>query len=114
VSLERVLRILESLGLARPDAEIYVYLAKEGPKKEEDLESSLKMARVQLYSSLKDLQSKGIVTSSIEESALFSAVAFERVLDLLIKANIEQACAIRETKEEILASWRTSLKREDT
>jgi sugar-specific transcriptional regulator TrmB len=114
MSLERVLRILENFGLARTDAEVYVYLAKKGPKSEKDLVNALKLAKQQLYSSLKNLQSKGIVTATVEKSALFSAVAFERVLELLVKANIEQAQSIKETKEDILASWRSMAKRDDT
>jgi sugar-specific transcriptional regulator TrmB len=114
MSLERVLRILENFGLARTDAEVYVYLAKRGPKNEKDLANALKLAQQQLYSSLKNLQNKGIITATVEKSALFSAVAFERVLELLVKANIEQAQSIKETKEDILASWRSMAKRDDT
>ncbi len=114
MSHERVLKILEGFGLTRTDAEVYVYLAKKGPKRETDLSSAFKLTEQQLYSSLKNLQSKGIVTASVEKSALFSAVAFERVLDLLVKANIEQAQAISETKEELLTRWRSVTKRCDT
>lgn len=114
MSLERVLRILENFGLARTDAEVYVYLAKKGPKRETDLSSVFRMTEQQLYSSLTNLQSKGMVTATVEKSALFSAVAFERVLELLVKANIEQAQAIKETKEELLINWRSMTKRDDT
>jgi len=114
VSFERVLRILENFGLARPDAEVYIYLAKKGPKREKDLISSLKLAKQQLCSSLKYLQGKGIVTATVKKSTLFSAVSFERALDILVKANIEQAQAISETRQEILSDWQTSLKYEDT
>jgi sugar-specific transcriptional regulator TrmB len=114
MSLERVLRILENFGLARTDAEVYVYLAKKGPKREKDLSNAFKLTEQQLYSSLKNLQSKGIVTATVEKSALFSAVAFERVLDLLVNANIEQAQAINETKDELLTRWRSVTKRDDT
>ena len=114
MSLERVLSILENFGLAKTDAEVYVYLAKKGPKRETDLSSAFKLNEQQLYSSLKNLQSKGIITATVEKSALFSAVAFERVLDLLVKANIEQAQAINETKEELLTRWRSVTKRNDT
>lgn len=114
MSLERVLKLLENYGLARTEAEIYIYLAKKGPKSEKDLANALKMAKQQLYSSLKNLQSKGMVTATVEKSALFSAVAFERVLDLLVKVNIEQAQAIKETKNELLTSWRSMSERDDT
>lgn len=106
MSLERVLRTLEGFGLKRMDAEVYVYLAKKGPQKGKDLADALKIRKQQLYPILKNLQETGIVTSNLEHPTLFSAVAFEKVLDLLVKANLEQAQAIKETKEELLSSWR--------
>ncbi len=114
MSLERVLKLLETFGLARADAEVYIYLAKKGPKSEQDLATSLKMKENQLCISLKSLQSRGIVTATIEQSALFSAVAFEKILELIVKANIEQAVAIKKTKQELLAGWRSNITREDT
>lgn len=114
MSLERVLKILENFGLARSDAEVYIYLAKKGPKREEDLSSAFKMTEQELYSALKNLQNKGIVTATVEQSALFSAIAFEKVLAIFVKANIEQACAVQEIKEELLTSWRSMIRRGDT
>ena len=112
--MERVLRILEGFGLAKTDAEVYVYLAKKGPKRETDLSSFFKMNNEQLYSSLSNLQSKGIVKATVEKSAIFSALTFERVLELFVKANIEQAHAISKTKEEILADWRAMTEQDGT
>jgi sugar-specific transcriptional regulator TrmB len=109
-----VLRTLESFGLKRVDAEVYVYLAKKGPQKEIDLADALKIRKRQLYSILKALQDKGIVTVSPEHPALFSALAFEKALDLLVEANVEQAKAVEAAKEELLSSWRDMNKRDNT
>ncbi len=114
MSLERVFKVLESFGLARQDAEIYVYLAKRGPKNERDLSDALKIARQQLSLSLKSLQTKGIVLSSKEQVGLFSAVAFEEVFDSLVRASIERADGIKKTREELIASWKSSIRREDS
>ncbi len=114
MSLERVLKLLETYGLERTDAEVYIYLAKKGPKREQDLADALKIADQQLSTSLKSLQSRGIVTASVEQYALFSAIAFEKVLDFIVKANIDQAVAIKKTKEELLAGWRSNIPHKDT
>jgi sugar-specific transcriptional regulator TrmB len=114
LSLERVLKTLEGLGLSRTDAEVYVYLAKKGPKNGRELADALQVTKQQLYPSLKNLRSKGVVTVSLERPALFSAVAFEKVVDLLIAIKVEQAKAIKETKKELLASWRSVNWREQT
>ena len=114
MSLERVLRTLESFGLKRVDAEVYIYLAKKGPQKGTDIAGALKIRKRQLYSILEALQDKGVVTVSSEHPALFSALAFEKVLDLLVEANVEQAKAIEAAKEELLSSWQDMNKRDNT
>ena len=114
MSLERVLRTLEGFGLSRADAEVYVYLAKQGPQKGVEIADALKIRKHILYLSLKSLQDKGIVTASSERPALFSAVAFKQALDLLVEANLEQAKAIKDIKEELLSSWRSTTKRANT
>ncbi len=97
---------LEEFGLSRADAEVYVYLAKQGPKKGGALANDLQVAKQQLYPILKNLKNKGVVTVSLERPALFSAVAFEKVIELLIAIKIEQAKAFEEIKKELMDSWR--------
>lgn len=109
-----MLKALESFGFAKMDAEVYVYLAKKGPLKGADIANALKIRKQQLYPILKNLQDKGVVTASPEPQLLFSALAFEKALELLVKANFEQAKAIKETKEELLSSWRDKAKRDNT
>ena len=101
-----MLRALEGLGLKRMDAEVYVYLAKKGPQKGLNVADSLKIRKQQLYSILKNLQTKGVVTTSSECPGLFSAVLFEKALEVLVEANMEQAKAIKESKEELFSNWR--------
>lgn len=114
MSLERVLKTIEAFGLSRIDAEVYVYLGKKGPKKGRELANALQVTKQQLYPSLKNLKNKGIVTASHERPALFSAVAFEKVVELLIAIKVEQAKAIKETKKGLLASWRSISWQEQT
>jgi sugar-specific transcriptional regulator TrmB len=101
------LETLECFGLSRMDAEVYVYLAKKGPKKGRELANALQVTKQQLYPSLKNLKNKGVVTASLERPALFSAVAFEKVVELLIAIKVEQAKAVKETKKELMDSWRS-------
>jgi sugar-specific transcriptional regulator TrmB len=107
LSLERVLKTLEGLGLSRVDAKMYVYLAKMGPQNASELAEALKITKQQLHPSIKNLRYKGIVAASSGQPPLFCAVAFEKALEILIKAKVEQAKAIKETKKELLSSWRS-------
>ncbi len=102
-----MLQTLVDLGFDLADAQVYVFLAKRGAQKASSVYQALKMNKQQLYPCLKKLQSKGIVTSSVEHPAKFSAIPFEQVLDLFIKAKMEEARSISQKKQEILANWQT-------
>jgi len=104
LSLERIIKALVDLGLSRSDAEVYVYLANKGPQKVVDLARALNITKQKMYTSLKNLQTKGLVS---KDRTIFSALPFEEALDLLIKMEKEQAQAMHESKEELLASWET-------
>src|SRR3990170_6793334 len=109
LSKEWMVKMLESLGLKHLDAEVYVYLAQNDPKKARDIAQALETYKRQLYRSLKNLQRKGMVSASQERPARFSAVSFDKVLDQFIKANREDAERIEENKEQILLTWRTEI-----
>ena len=105
MSLERILNALQGLGLSRWESEVYVYIAKAGPSKAEGLDARLRMTKQQLHSALKHLEEKGIVGSKPERVRLFSAVAFEELLNLFVRTNAEKAKAIKEARQELVRSW---------
>jgi len=100
MSLESVIKALSSLGLSRVDAEVYVHLAKKGPNKVAALARAMNINKHKIYTSLKTLQTKGLVS---KHRTMFSALPFEKALELLIKMEKEQAEAIHESKKELLA-----------
>ncbi len=105
MSLERILTALQELGLSRLESEVYVYLAKAGPSKVDELGARLRMTKQQLYPALAQLEKMGIVASKPEHARLFSAVAFEELLDLFMRVSAEKARAVKETKQELVKSW---------
>lgn len=107
MSLERVLKALTKLGLSQREAEVYVYLATNGPQKAENIAETLKLNKQHLCFTLESLQNKRIVNVTREYSAQFSALPFETTIDLLAEAKRKEAQRIEEHKEEILANWRS-------
>ena len=105
MSQEKVLQTLSDLGLTRLDTKVYIYLAKKGPQKGREISKALKVQKQQLYRSLKNLQKKAIVSATLERPARFSAVPFEKVLDLFIRAKLEEAHNIQIEKNKLLSSW---------
>ncbi len=102
-----MLKTLEDLGFSQSDSRVYIHLAKRGPQKAGDLAKSLKMGRQTLYFTIKNLQKKGLVVSTLQRPAKFSAVSFEKVLDLYVKNRLEEVQQIQSRKNEILSDWRT-------
>lgn len=106
MSLERVIKALVSLGLSQTDAEVYVHLATTGPATAKNIINGLTINKRQIYRSLKRLQNKGITIANDKRPSEFSAVPFEELLDLLIEVKKEQAQTLRESRKEVLSSWR--------
>jgi sugar-specific transcriptional regulator TrmB len=114
LSQEQVLKTLANIGFDEVDAQIYLYLAKKGMKKASDIYKSLKLTKQQFYPSIKRLQSKGILKSTIEHPARFSVLPFEKVLDTFIKAKFDEARVLEQNKKEILANWENLSIEDDT
>jgi sugar-specific transcriptional regulator TrmB len=114
LSQEQVLKTLANLGFDQIDAQVYVHLAKKGVQKASEICKAAKLTKQQLYPSLKRLQSKGIVNSTIEHPARFSALPFEKVLDIFIKAKVEEIQTLQQSKAEILSNWQNLKLKDDT
>jgi sugar-specific transcriptional regulator TrmB len=82
LSNEWMIRTLVNMGFTLNDAKIYVFLATEGPQKRKNIAIILNLRMHQVCSSLKELQKLQMVTSLTSHSVTFSAISFEKALDL--------------------------------
>jgi sugar-specific transcriptional regulator TrmB len=112
LSLKRVFKTLESLGLSQAEARIYVFLEKNGSHKDIDIAHALNLHWKEFVSNLKKLQDKKIVKASAKQTIELSAVPFEKAIDLLIQLKKEQAQSLQERKRELLSSWQNVTKKE--
>jgi sugar-specific transcriptional regulator TrmB len=102
--------MLAGLGLTEWDAKVYIFLAKKGPHGEMDLINTMKLTKQQLHISLRNLEAKGMVITSLEPLVQFSAISLERVIDQFMKARKEQAKALQASRKELLSNWRSMIK----
>jgi len=102
-----------SVGLSETDARVYVYLALKGPTEAGSIVDNLKMSRQQIYCSLKHLQDKRIVFVDSKNQGVFSALLFEKALELLIETEKEKTEILQETKKSILQDLKTSTKKKN-
>ena len=108
MSKEYIIKTLTNLGLNPLDSKVYLFLAKKGTSKGRDISRALKINRPQLYRSLKSLQSKGLVSSTLQRPALFSAISFEELLDRFIKTMMSNALNLQQNRNKILSHWQST------
>jgi sugar-specific transcriptional regulator TrmB len=101
---------LVKLGFTETEAKVYVQLKTEGSQSSRDIAKALNLHMRQIGTSLKKMQSRNFVEANYKCQTLFLAVPFEKVLDLLIKDNIEQARYMMKSKKELLSTWRSIIK----
>jgi sugar-specific transcriptional regulator TrmB len=104
-----VLQLIKRLGFSRIEAEVYVLLAKAGPKSSKDIAEGLNFTPQQLRPVLESLQDKGAVKTSRRRTVLFSALEFEELLNFFVKSNMNHALIIQKTKQDLLTSWQEML-----
>lgn len=109
MSLERILRLLQDLGLSKDEAAVYVYLAKKGPQTIKTLEESLKKNKNEIMKTLKGLEEKQITTRKSKRSTFFLAIPFEKLLTNYAKIRFNQAKKIELTRLSFLADWKDTI-----
>ena len=108
LSLERIFKALVSLDLSQIDAKVYMFLALAGPKKTLNIVNNLKISKQQISQSLISLQKRGIIFGDLENQNEFSALPFEKALELLIKTEKVKTQILQETKKTLLSDRKTS------
>ena len=100
--VERIIKVLKNLGLSLPEAEIYIFLARNGPKARSDILIGTKIVENQLNQDIMSLQEKGFINATEQEETVFSAIPFEQVVDNLIQTKIGEAGKLIKEKEFLL------------
>ena len=107
--------ILEKMGLTKKESEIYVYLAQsQHPRNGTDISNTLRIHKGEAYRTLKNLEAKGLVESTLDRPIIYSAISFEKVLDLYIATMREKALSLESEKEAIVAESRLEYSEQPT
>jgi len=104
---KNIIEVLRDYGLTEAEAEVYIFLAKTGVQKARDISSSLNMNKAQSYRILKDLETRGIVEQTLETPSRFTAIPFEKLLDVIIRGKRDEVDSLEDKKVDFLAYWRS-------
>ena len=103
--------ILKDFGLSGNQVKIYIHLAKHGVQKGGEISKQTKTAKAITYRTLKTLQGKGFVESTLESPTKYIAVPFETILEQNIKTKKEEALQIEKSKKGLLEDWKNLSKK---
>ncbi len=92
-------------GLSKNEARIYVYLAKFGAQKAQNISRSLALHRTETYKILKKLEEKGLICRMLEKPIKFAAVPIDKALANLVQVNKMRILRLEEEKQRIMSKW---------
>jgi len=107
LSEKTILRVLRDFRLTETESEVYIFLVKSGIQKARDISSSLKMHKAQVYRILKDLEKRGMVEQTLESPSRFTAISFEKLLDVIIRGKREEANSLEDMKDDLMVYLRS-------
>ena len=105
MSMRTIKAALSEFGLTEKEAEIYIYLAKQGLLTGGEISKQTKTHRALIYRILKSLQKKGVVEATLESPTRFSSIPFEKILDENIRIKQEEAILLEKAKNGLLSDW---------
>ena len=105
VTENEIVSVLKDFGLTEKEAEVYLFLAKTGVQRANEVSKRLKMHKAQVYRILDVLESKGLAEATLEFPARFVPVSFEHFLNMTIIAKREETFNLENRKSKLLARW---------
>jgi sugar-specific transcriptional regulator TrmB len=110
MSKEWILQTLLDQGLPRVDAQVYVFLIIDGPNQRKTIAQRLSLNRSGIHHSLANLKSLGIIIEIPKRPTMFSALPFDKVLELLLQAKKEQTNYLLKNRDVLLTNWHELIK----
>ena len=108
---EWMYKILVDLGFERLEAEVYVFLAFNGANDVLAIVEALGINKQQLVRVLRRLENRQIVYRSQSFPERFSVLPFDRLLDLLEKANLLEVRRIERSRRSLVALWKSYIRK---
>lgn len=107
MSLERMLELLTSLGMPQKNAEVYLFIAANGPVQVRTLTNGMPIGKQQAYGRIRKLRKKGVVIALSTRPVVLSAVSFDQAIDILSKHKHESVQTLEDNREKILSKWQS-------
>ncbi len=100
-----VRKILKNVGLTDKEANVYIFLAKQGALKGAEIAKLTRTDKAETYRILRSLQRKSLLEETLEAPTRFTTVPFDKVLDSFIRARRDEVSLIENAKDSLLDDW---------
>ena len=105
--LSTVEETLSQFGLLKNEIRVYLHLARSGKMKAGEISEAISLHRTETYRILRDLEKKGIVFSIFEKPLKFTAVPFDKAIDLLVDAEKIKIRLLEQEKTNLVEIWQS-------
>ena len=103
--IESLTEELREYGLTSNEGRVFLQLSRFGPDTASAMSRSLSLPRTEVYSIISGLQSKGLIESTLDRPAKFSALPIRTSLDLMIDTQRNRAVLLERRKDQLLRRW---------
>lgn len=104
-SIETIEATLQDLGLSKNEIQVYLYLSFCNERKASEISEALNLHRTNTYQILRDLEKKGLVSSTLEKPLKFIATPFEKAIETLIEAKKLSIQKLESKKKNLINTW---------
>jgi sugar-specific transcriptional regulator TrmB len=106
-ALKQINRALTRFKLSRNEVKVYLFLARYGSQKVQQIAENIGIHRTEAYKILRSLEAQGLIARILEKPMRFSALPLERVLGNLIEERRRRITQLEQRKMELLEMWRS-------
>jgi sugar-specific transcriptional regulator TrmB len=106
-TLRQINRALTRFKLSKNEVKVYLFLARCGSQKVQQISENIGIHRTEAYKILRSLEAKGLIARILEKPMKFAALPLERVLENLIEERRGRIIQLEQRKKELLEMWRS-------
>jgi len=105
--LKQINRALTRFKLSKNEVKVYLFLARCGSQKVQQIAESIGIHRTEAYKILRSLEAQGLIARILEKPMKFAALPLESVLESLIEERRGRIIQLEQRKKELLEMWRS-------
>lgn len=106
-ALKQISRALTRFKLSKNEVKVYLFLARCGSQKVQQIAESIGIHRTEAYKVLRSLEAQGLIARILGKPMKFAALPLERVLENLIEERRGRIIQLEQRKKELLEMWRS-------